>query len=96
MAVLPNWSWAVTVMLKARPPWRSPGRSDGEVRGGGGADGDVLLVPVMLLVTGVGGGDGLVAGGHQGDAVGEGVHAVVAGDEGVVGRHRSRCPLSAW
>ena len=40
----------------------------------------------------VGGRDGLGAGGDEGDAVGEGVDAVVAGDERVVGWHApSRC-----
>ncbi len=38
----------------------------------------------------VGGGDGLAAGGDQGDARAEGVHAVVAGHDGVTGRHAGR------
>src|SRR5205807_2419775 len=59
--------------------------ADREVRGGGGVDGD----GVAGAGDGgaVGGGERLVAGGHEGHAVGEGLYARVAGRERVVGWH---------
>ena len=74
----------VTVKLLGSPRWWSKGTRPPKVAGGGRGDGDAGLRAGDAAGHGVGRGERLRAGGLERGA--EGVHAVVAGDERVVGR----------